>query len=661
MIIIMIIVKKFDLIAVIAIIGILTIPSAAVECEFLNDNKICWESYISTTLNWTSSIATSGEYQIEARDFNWLGSVSLRVTRNGIAKYGILSEGESFIFDFSTNSTFEGIKIIADKISNKNLPINIGSYPTDPRAKITAKFPEIIKPSPIVTITTEGTPKAGSKITAFIQIENSGKTDFIDPELTILFDDLVPLNEYDFGALSEGTVYGPELKWKNSSTYILAPIFPNTFKNGFYIKVLNFSNNMAILSVSYNLSTKYATLMEDNSIIIDFPDKNEYKGVKIISKKISENSIEFMLQFPEKNILKRSYPVIIKESKESTKLSFSIPKFSRKKFTITAKALGMDNEGNLYSASNSAAIIMPDTFKIQKIVSDSILGERIYPEYDYLVGNIGTIRNMTYVTILVENIQNYPIYGVQLIDTIPPGFKLMEEANRTSFLTWDFDINANAVKEFKYSLTARKEGIYYLPRAQIIWNEGGEKNLLESIAPGSQASGPYIVMQRSFNKSTVRQFDTLQVSLSIINTGKFPTKITVTDIVPENATFISGKQSFTGVIRPGDVAKIVYNILIKEGAIEFHEPEITSKNTGFEWYEPVPVMTIPVLSPSPSVTPVVNTPAIPVDMPFIVPDPPHDKGILELITEQFPWLESATAVVALLFGISLLILLNRVW
>ena len=661
MIIIMIIVKIINIIVVIAIVSLLTIPSTALECEFLNDNKICWESYISTTLNWTSSIVTSGEYQIEARDFNWLGSVSLRVTRNGIAKDGILSEGESFIFDFSTNSTFEGIKIIADKISNKNLPINIGTYPADPMAKITAKFPENMKPSPTVTITTEGTPKAGSKITAFIQIENSGKTDFIDPELIILFDDLVPLNEYDFGALSEGTVYGPELKWKNSSTYTLTPIFPNTFKNGFYIKILNFSNNMAFLSASYNLSTKYATLMEDNSIVFDFPDENDYKSVKMIGKKINENSVEFMLQFPEKNILKRSYPVISKESDESIKLSFSIPKSSRKKFTITAKALGKDDEGNLYSASNSAAIIMPDTFKIQKTVSDSILGERIYPEYDYIMGNIGTIRNITYVTILVENIQNYPLYGVQLIDTIPPVFKLMEDANRTSFLIWSFDIKANEIKEFTYLLTARKEGIYYLPRAQIIWNEGGEKNLLESNTPGSQASGPYIVMQRSFNKSTVRQDDILQVSLSIINTGKFPTKITVTDIVPENATFISGKQSFSGVIRPGNVAKISYNILIKEGTIEFHEPEITSKNTGFEWYEPVPVMTIPVLSPSPSSTPVVNTPTIPADVPVIVPDPPPDKGILELISEQFPWLESATAVVMLLFGISLLILLNRVW
>ena len=660
MIIIMIIVKMMNIFVVIAIVSLLTIPSAALECEFFNDNKICWETYISTTLNWTSPIVTSGEYQIEARDFNWLGSVSLKVSRNGIAKDGIISEGESNIFDFSTNSTFEGIEIIAEQISNKNLPINIGTYPTDPRAKITARFPENMKPSPKVSITTEGEQKAGSKITTFIQIDNSGKSDFIDPELSILFDGLAPLNEYDLGALSEGTVYVPALKWINSSTYTLTPKYPNTFKNGFYIKVLNFSNNIAFLSASYNLSTKYATLMEDNSIIFDFPGENDYKSLKIIGKKINEKSVEFMLQFPEKNILERSFPVILKESGESIKLSFSIPKTSRKKFTITAKVLGKDKEGNSYSASNSASIILPDTFKIEKTVSDSILGERLYPEYDYLMGNIGTIRNITYVTILVENIQNYPIHGAQLIDKIPPGFKLIGDANQTT-LIWSFDIKANNVKEFTYLLTARKEGLYNLPRAQVIWNEGGEKNLIESNAPRSQASGPYIVMKRSFNKSIVSQDDLLQVSLSIVNTGKFPTKIMVTDIVPENATLISGKESFSGIIRPGEARKIVYNIQINDGAIEFHEPEIISKNSGFEWYEPVPVMAIAVLSPAPSGVPVVNTPAIPADVPFIEPDPPPDKGIFEMISEQFPWLESAIALAMLLFGISLLILLNRVW
>lgn len=659
MIIIMIIVKIINIIEVIAIIILLTIPSVAVECEFVNDNKICWESYISTTLNWTSPTVTSGEYQIEAKDFNWLGSVSLRVTRNGIIKDGILSEGESYVFDFSTNATFEGIVIIADEVSNKNWPINIGTYPADPRAKITARFPENLnKPSPAVTITTEGEQKAGSKITAFIQIENSGKSDFIDPELIISFDDLVPLNEYDFGAFSEGTVYVPSLKWINSSTYTLTPILPNTFKNGFYIKVLNFSNNRAFLSASYNLSTKYATLAEDETIIFDFPDENEYKSLKIIGRKIKENSVEFMLQFPEKNSLKRRFPVIAKESDEIVKLGFSIPKSSRKKFTITAKALGKDEAGNLYSAGNSVSFSLPDTFNIKKTVSDSILGERIYPEYDYLMGNIGTVKNMTYVTILVENIQNYPLYGAQLIDTFPPGFRLTQDANQTS-LTWNFDIKANEIKEFKYLLTARKEGKYYLPRAQILFNEGSEKNRLESNAPGTQVSGPYIVMQRSFNKSSVSKDDILQVSLSITNNGNFPTKIKLTDIVPENATLLSGKGSFSGVIRPGEVKKIVYNLQINEGAIEFRDPEITSKNTGFDWYEPLAVVTIPFLSPSPSVVPV-NTPAIPADVPVVVPDRPPDKGILELITEQFPWLESAIAVVALLFGISLLVVLNRV-
>ncbi len=59
----------------------------------------------------------------------------------GCLKEGVLSEGEYYFFDFSNNSTFNGIKIIADQVSNINsFPSNIGTFPSDPQAKISFKL-----------------------------------------------------------------------------------------------------------------------------------------------------------------------------------------------------------------------------------------------------------------------------------------------------------------------------------------------------------------------------------------------------------------------------------------------------------------------------------------------------------------------------------------
>ncbi|MDL5501708.1 MAG: hypothetical protein QSU88_00670, partial [Candidatus Methanoperedens sp.] len=52
----------------------------------------------------------------------------------------MLSEGEYYLFDFSNNSTFNGIKITADQVSNINsFPSNIGTFPSDPEAEISFK------------------------------------------------------------------------------------------------------------------------------------------------------------------------------------------------------------------------------------------------------------------------------------------------------------------------------------------------------------------------------------------------------------------------------------------------------------------------------------------------------------------------------------------
>lgn len=629
----------------------------AQDCETINEEKICWESNFSTTLSWTNPRITSGGYQIEVRDFNWMGSISINVSKNGIEKEGVLTEGEANLFDFSDNPPFEGIKIIADKVSNINsLPANIGTFPSDPKAKISFKLSipeEKKKPTLEISLSTDRKTDTDPLITADIDTKNQGESDLIDTQLRIIFDGLVVLNEFDFqrGSMDEVTLSGYEINWENASSYKLTASNPGIINNGYSINVYNFSNKTALINISYNGSMNNYVLTEGGSIVSNSTWKDEYKGIRIFGVHISNNSAELILQYPKKNSLIQKYPIIFAGDSESIKLRFRIPLSSRKTYTISAIASAKDRKGNNYTRTVSK-IITQNTLKINKLTSNSILGEKLYPELSR-VGGIGSIRNITYVTISVDNLANYPIYGINLKDTISPGFNFTGDLNGT-YVSWDFDLNANDHKEFTYSITAKRQGVYNLPRARLTWNEFRETYLLESNAVKTTVSGPYIVMERSFNRSNIDIGDTLFVSLALTNNGDMPTNIFVNDSVPQNATFLSGTLSFSGFLRPGEDALITYAITVNGNVIEFNAPEMSSKNRGFEWYEPLLPEKISGYSTIKAVTP-----AIPPAIEVKVPQKPQNIGIIQMVNEKFPWLEGAISIITLLFGILLLLILNR--
>jgi len=221
-------------------------------------------------------------------------------------------------------------------------------------------------------------------------------------------------------------------------------------------------------------------------------------------------------------------------------------------------------------------------------------------------------------------------------------------------MSWDFDLNASDHIEFTYAITAKRQGVYNLPKAQLTWNEFGETFLLGSNAPKTTVSGPYIVMERSFNKTNINIGDTLLVYLSLTNNGDVPTKIMVNDSVPENATFLSGTLSFSGFLRPAENAKIVYEINANDNVLEFKAPEMNSKNLGFEWYEPIRPKKISGYSPIAA--------AIPAIIPATdatVAQQSQGKGIIQMVNEKFPWLEGAISIITLLVGILLLLMLNK--
>jgi uncharacterized repeat protein (TIGR01451 family) len=632
------------------------------DCETLHEQTVCWGSSSSTTLSWTYPRTTSDGYQIEARDFNWQGSILIRVSKNGVVKEGVLSEGESYLFDFSNKSTFDGIKIIADQVSNINsFPPNIGMYPADPLATISFKVSiteENKKPNLQISLSAERESNTDSKITAYINTQNSGESDLLSTQVRVIFDGLEAMNDFDFekGSMNEITSYGYEIKWENISSYKLTPANHGIIKNGYYINVLNFSNKTALINISYDGSTKSYVLTEDDPVIFSSTLENEYTGIKILGIHISNDSAELILQNPKKNSLKKRYPIILAGGSESIKLRFQMPHSSRKTYTISATADAKDRNGNNYTQSVSTRIYLGNTFKITKVTSNSILGENLYPKFSG-VGDIISIKNITYVTINVDNLAHYPVYNINLKDTISQGFNFTGDLNMTS-ISWNFDLNVSEHKEFTYAITAKRQGVYILPKAQLTWDEFGEFSRLESNAPKTIVSGPYIVMQRSFNKSNINRGDTLLVSLSITNNGDMPTNILVNDSVPQNATFISGTLSYSGNVRPDQNALIVYAITANDNILEFKGPEMSSINKGFDWYEPLQSEKISGYSPTATSIPKVISTIIPA-MVATEPQQTQSTGNVQVVDDMFPLFEGAISIITLLLGFLLILMLRR--
>ncbi|HWR26570.1 MAG TPA: hypothetical protein VN316_01705, partial [candidate division Zixibacteria bacterium] len=306
--------------------------------------------------------------------------------------------------------------------------------------------------------------------------------------------------------------------------------------------------------------------------------------------------------------------------------------------------------GNGYAEIKSLTISASNALSIKKMVSNSILGEKIYPESYSGVGGIRSIKDVTYVNLKVENHQSYPIYGARLVDSLPPSFNFVDNENKTS-ISWLFDINASDFREFRYEIRAKRQGVYSLPKAELIWKEWGEEMHKESESPRTTVSGPYLGIDRSFSKTGLNIGEPLQVTVSLINNGDVPTNVTVYEILPQNASYLSGELSFSGFLNPGEQKNFKYNIsLYRAGTLEFKTLEITSKNHGFDWYAPVPARKVEFLSSPSTASPPVTTPGN---------EQVHEIGIIQNINEKMPWLEGAVSMITLLFAIFLLLTLNR--
>lgn len=193
--------KTTSLPLIIVLLTFLPVISAA---EKINGMDVEWESSSTYTLSWTSPYIGVGGYIIKIEDFNWKGDAAVSVTRNGEMQRGILSEGENTIFDFTKNSTtFQGLRITANKVSNFALPTNIGTYPCCPAAEISVEISKAQKkPALELVLSPDWDGNLGSTAVMNLQINNRGDADFSEGNVTINISGLKLANEEELSDFS---------------------------------------------------------------------------------------------------------------------------------------------------------------------------------------------------------------------------------------------------------------------------------------------------------------------------------------------------------------------------------------------------------------------------------------------------------------------------
>ncbi len=342
-------------------------------------------------------------------------------------------------------------------------------------------------------------------------------------------------------------------------------------------------------------------------------------------------------------------------------------------FTISAQSYFKDYNGKVYPATASATVSINTMISLKKLISAStIIGEKTYGVSEIDTGFLPKffgLQTVTVVSIYVQNTQSYPVKSVILNDTIMVGFRLIDYNNPptkgfrlvdNATLQWVFDINASERKEFRYEMTAQKTGTFIAPAAVAQWNEWGVSKTISSDRPATRVYGVFVVMTKKTDKTKLKLNESLNVTLDLKNTGDFPVGINVTDILPKNATFISGTTAFNGYLYPTESVSLAYILSAdSQGELELPSPEVTFWKKDYDGsYGIVPANKITVLEPSvvlPNAVTTIsqNISQAPTETPATIP-----KSLLDIIGKKAPWLEIAVPIIMLFVAIILMLMLH---
>jgi len=329
--------------------------------------------------------------------------------------------------------------------------------------------------------------------------------------------------------------------------------------------------------------------------------------------------------------LKFHYDRIIKGGQVSETMTFSTPAITElTKYNIYTNVSGFDIKDVSYNRTILKTIsIVPPAQQIPTLRKSS--NAKMY------------LKDYNMVSLSFKNTLNYELKNVSISDTLPKSFKQISNNS----LKWLVDVPANGEWTFRYILKpneADKDGIVF-PAAKAEFNINKEYYMVQSNKPETIVYGPMIEITKKTDVSDITPGDTVTVTILAVNKGSTPSKVNITDTVPDDVTLLSGSTMREEYLEANKEVKFSYTIR-SDSKMSFRLPAAEANyfelgdrgaKIGAKSQEPLirikpPPTPVPTPEPTPEPVPTIEPEVEALLTP--VNDPPQEVVPVVEITEK---------------------------
>lgn len=326
--------------------------------------------------------------------------------------------------------------------------------------------------------------------------------------------------------------------------------------------------------------------------------------------------------------LKFHYDKIVRGGQVSETMTFSAPIITElTKYDLYANVSGFDVKDISYNKILLKTItIVPPPQQIPILKKSS--NAKMY------------LKDYNMVSLSFKNTLNYELKNVSIIDSLPTGFKQISNYS----LNWLVDVPANGDWSFRYIVKptiANKDGILF-PAAKADFKIKNEYYMIQSNKPETIVYGPMIVLNKQTDVAEITTpGDTVTVTIVAVNKGSTPTRVNITDIVPDDVTLLSGSTMLEEYLEVNKEIKFSYTIrsnsegsyTLPAAEADYFELGDTGAKVNTRSQEVLirikpPPTPVPTPAVEPTIEPEVEALLIPVD------EPPIETVQVVDITEQ---------------------------
>ena len=253
----------------------------------------------------------------------------------------------------------------------------------------------------------------------------------------------------------------------------------------------------------------------------------------------------------------------------SYKIYFKTPSLANKTtYNVTVNITSQDVMEHANSISFSKEITILPVLEITKSIGTG----------DYSVSGTETPDDPTkaevtttvyadykpYTYLAVKNVGNYTIHNVTLKNNLTAEWNNIRNLNLTAWqkelpsfvwmqpsfindtmLEWTFDLKPGENVVAAYPVTLLKPGSFELDKAYASWMQGGVEYKVESYPHAVEVHGPYIEVTKSVSSNVIAINDTVEVTVSVKNSGDRSATVLIHDILPSGATLTNAPDRQT--------------------------------------------------------------------------------------------------------------------